>query len=459
MYRGRSTFFRTRRFASSLTLCLLLASPVVALTDEEVFRDFRFNLINPGARARGIGGAFVSLADDATAAQSNPAGLSFLRRSEFFAELRYADNADRSSVISETLPSGLDTFVATGTSIDDGANLSFLSGVLARKKWSLGLARQELINIRNTTLSGFAFRFQDSPGVVLVEGDGNIDAQVVNWNVSGGYRITDRFSLGASVAYSTLEVQSLVTNTVVDTEGTLTDQVPVLEPALDLTTAIDDTDADWIFNLGLLYRVQDKWSIGAMFREGPSFSVTETIPSTGDANGDGSPDGMDLFGVAAQLGPSFVDRFSLPDTFAIGGSVNVSGRLTVAADVDYIRYSNLLEGYVPGVNALTDGDAEFTIDDAVDLRAGVEYVFPNRGSKFPPLALRGGLYTEESSSIRAVSTGTESLATEEVFRDAGRQEHLTLGLGFAMKRVKLDLAVDFAEIDNEFLLSFIYQGK
>jgi len=37
--------------------------------------------------------------------------------------------------------------------------------------------------------------------------------------------------------------------------------------------------------------------------------------------------------------------------------------------------------------------------------------------------------------------------------------HLTLGLGFIMKSVKLDMAADFAEIDNEFLMSFIYQVK
>jgi long-subunit fatty acid transport protein len=459
MYRGRSTFFRHRRLALGLVVSALVAAPAAALTDEEVFRDFRFNLISPGARARGIGGAFVSLADDATAAQSNPAGLSFLRRSEFFAELRMVDNADKSTVINEMLPSGLDTFVASGTSIDDGTNLSFLSGVLARRRWSLGISRQEVINISNSTLSSYAFQFQDTPGVFLVEGTGNIDAQAVNWNLSGGYRITDRFSLGATAAYATLEVNSLVTNTIVDTEGTLTGQVPVLEPALDLQTQIDDTDSDWIFNIGLLYRVQDKWSIGAMYREGPSFSVTETIPSAADANKDGSPDGMDLFAVTERLGTSFVQQFSLPDTFAVGGSVNVTGRLTVSGDVDYIRYSNLLEGYLPGVNAVTGPDAVFTIDDAYAFRAGAEYVFPNRRSKFPPLALRGGLYTEESSTIRAVSTGSETLASEEVFTADDLQEHLTLGMGFAMKRVKLDFAFDFAEIDNEFLLSFIYQGK
>jgi hypothetical protein len=38
--------------------------------------DFRFN--NPGARANAMGGAFIGLADDATAAYTNPAGLTIL---------------------------------------------------------------------------------------------------------------------------------------------------------------------------------------------------------------------------------------------------------------------------------------------------------------------------------------------------------------------------------------------
>jgi long-chain fatty acid transport protein len=62
------------RFFVVLPLLLLAATTASALTDEEIFRNFRFNMINPGARSMALGGAFVSLADDATAAQANPAG-------------------------------------------------------------------------------------------------------------------------------------------------------------------------------------------------------------------------------------------------------------------------------------------------------------------------------------------------------------------------------------------------
>ena len=39
---------------------------------------FQFNLSTPGARSLGMGGAFLALADDATAAYTNPAGLTNL---------------------------------------------------------------------------------------------------------------------------------------------------------------------------------------------------------------------------------------------------------------------------------------------------------------------------------------------------------------------------------------------
>jgi long-subunit fatty acid transport protein len=449
---------RAALIAVSLVALPFAVGDTWALTDEEIFRDFRFNLINPGARARGLGGAYLSLADDATAAQANPAGLGFLRRAEFFAELRSVDNAAQSSLIEESLPNGLDTFVATGTDLQDSTSFSFLSGVLSRNRWSLGFSRQELVNIDNTTLSSLAFTFEDTPGVFLVEGNGTIDVEVVNWNVSGGWRVTDRLGLGATLAYSRLDVSSRVTNTIVDT-GQVVAPSEILAPTLDLETRIDDDDDDVTFAVGLLYREVGKWSVGAVYRRGPRFTVTEEIVSTQDRDDDGDPDGLDVFGVEEQFGASFSDRFSLPDTIAAGGSWNATDRLVVAADLERILYSNLLDGYTPGVNVLTSPDAEFVIDDATDVRAGVEYVLLNQGNSAPPMALRGGISSEESSTIRARSTGQGSFASEGVFREGGRQEHLMFGLGFIFKRYKLDMAADFSELSNEFLLSLIYQSK
>ena len=48
-----------------------------------------FNLTGAGARAEGFGGAFIGLADDATAVVWNPAGLAQLERAEASIVTRY----------------------------------------------------------------------------------------------------------------------------------------------------------------------------------------------------------------------------------------------------------------------------------------------------------------------------------------------------------------------------------
>ncbi|MBK6729134.1 MAG: hypothetical protein IPG63_18400 [Xanthomonadales bacterium] len=54
---------------------LAAASSAFAVTDEEGNASLQFNFSAPGARSLAMGGAFIGLADDATAAFSNPARL------------------------------------------------------------------------------------------------------------------------------------------------------------------------------------------------------------------------------------------------------------------------------------------------------------------------------------------------------------------------------------------------
>src|SRR6185369_1371458 len=71
---------------------ILVSSPLFAITDEEIFRAFSINLSTPGARAIGMGGAFIGKADDATAAVTNPAGLTLLVKPELAAEWRFSES-------------------------------------------------------------------------------------------------------------------------------------------------------------------------------------------------------------------------------------------------------------------------------------------------------------------------------------------------------------------------------
>src|SRR5688572_8256968 len=73
-----------------------------------------FNFAPPGARSLAMGASFVGLADDATAAEANPAGLTVLTRPEISGHLR-------SSKFDNTLPNtvfgtGFETFDESATS-------------------------------------------------------------------------------------------------------------------------------------------------------------------------------------------------------------------------------------------------------------------------------------------------------------------------------------------------------
>ena len=65
---------------SLLTAAILLAAGIA--TAQDVEDQLEYNFLGAGARANGMGDAFVAVADDATAIFWNPAGLFLLDRPE-----------------------------------------------------------------------------------------------------------------------------------------------------------------------------------------------------------------------------------------------------------------------------------------------------------------------------------------------------------------------------------------
>src|SRR5205085_10805346 len=86
---GFGGFTFMRRTLLLVALCSLIGLPAFAQnTDIESLSGLQFNFGNPGARSLGMGGAFLGLADDASAAEANPAGLTILRKPEVSIEGR-----------------------------------------------------------------------------------------------------------------------------------------------------------------------------------------------------------------------------------------------------------------------------------------------------------------------------------------------------------------------------------
>jgi len=66
-----------------------MPAPAAAQTNSFINAGVQFEFPPPGARSLALGGAFVAVADDATASVANPAGLALLVRPEVSVEGRF----------------------------------------------------------------------------------------------------------------------------------------------------------------------------------------------------------------------------------------------------------------------------------------------------------------------------------------------------------------------------------
>ena len=193
------------RTSARLLAPALILLPAIALAQGGPSA-FQFSFSNPGARSLGLAGAFAALADDATAAFANPAGLVQLTRPEVSFEGRswsYSTPFTEGGRVSGE-PTGilLDTVdgLRTSRSEADLSGLSFLSYVYPKGNWSFAAYRHVLAKfeaLRET--QGFFVdsvefpRFADFRSV--------LDIQIVSYSVAGAYRAKEGLSFGVGLSY------------------------------------------------------------------------------------------------------------------------------------------------------------------------------------------------------------------------------------------------------------------
>ena len=199
-------------------------------------------IVSPGARSLGLGGAFVAVADDATAAWANPSGLMQLARSEISLEGR-SWSEDREGVAANQ------------------SSLGYLSFVLPRPGWSIAIYAQTLTSLE------FPTRWQANNEVDPLSG-----LVIGNLGVSGALRLSEDVSLG----FGLTAFGGVLSETNVDPDG--------INPFWDgdAETAIGGT-------AGVLWSLGDAWALGASFRSGAHFTFAAggraTIPDIVAAGG------------------------------------------------------------------------------------------------------------------------------------------------------------------------------
>ncbi|TNF74850.1 MAG: hypothetical protein EP299_06810 [Acidobacteria bacterium] len=426
-------------------LLLALLAPFISTgaRAQETVLALEFSFSNPGARSMGFGGAFVALADDATAAFANPAGLVQLARPEVSIEGRYwsysTPYTEGGRLFGEPTGIGVDT--TAGLRIEESnqdlTGLSFLSFVYPWKKFSFAIYRHQLANFEFFSETQGFIRGIPELGPLAAERfpdqRSGVDFELVTHAVSAAYRLTEDFSLGLGISHIESD---LFSRTDEYQPPTVYFPNPYLEEKLDTVASLSIEGSDWTWSAGFLWSIAEQWRLGGFYRSGPEFQL-----EAWSISGPGHP-----WGPGADLG-SVGSSITAPAVWGIGFAFrSTSGRLTLAFEWDRVEYATLVDSLDPAAFP-----APPVLEDGDEYHVGGEYAF--LGSK-PVVALRLGAWLDPDHQLRAPAGSGPLL---QALRPPGEdQMHYSGGIGLAFERFQIDFGIDLSEFVDTASISAIY---
>ena len=372
------------------------------------------NPVGSGARAIGMGGAFIAIADDATAASWNPGGLIQLEKPEVSIVGSYYDREEEFS--SSENPE------IDNTGKVDGSNLNYFSATYPFRAFDVNAVASVNYQRLYEFKRDFDYRLDfSSLGVDLKQDKAfNQSGSVGALGLASAIQITPSLSVGVTLNVWTDELlwdngwDEKYSELGVGTQG----GVPVT-----INTRITDEYSRFRgenVNIGLLWDVNELLTLGvvvktqftATLRHKFSYNSTSTF---------GSPINTEI---SSQQSIKETVELRMPASYGLGLAFRVSDNLTYALDLYYTEWSEYL---------LTDGQGnkfspvdglpknQSDVKDTTQIRFGVEYLFIGEGKVVP---VRAGLFYDPEPSHGEV-------------RDF---YGLTIGSGVAYKQIIFDIA-------------------
>jgi hypothetical protein len=297
--------------AAWLASILLLAPASAQLEVDRIDITGRQNLtLGSGARAYGMGGAFLARADDASAASWNPAGLSYLRVPEV--SLVGVSN-------SFDVTRGLSSDSFRGRAIDFAA-FTWPIG-LGDVRGAVQLSYQRAISFDGTRRIE---EYAQATGVLEQFEDGSSDGGFDVVAFGTGLRLSRRVRAGFTVNRWLNGYDQTLSRTIVR-ENT---QRPLRQFGLDFRPS------GWSFNLGLIVSPVEQLNVAAVYKT-PFTADVRLDKSRRDSWGTIST----LEEVSRNAASSEAVRLDFPSSFGFGLSWRPRDALTLSADFTRTRWS------------------------------------------------------------------------------------------------------------------------
>lgn len=398
------------------------------------------NPVGSGARATGMGGAFIGIADDATAASWNPAGLVQLERPElsgvysyFFREQTYS---------SEKHPE------VDGDQHMDSHGISYASlalpFTLLKRNMVVSVNYQRLFEMNKD----YSFDFiseSDSP-LQTIQESGSHDFQQKGYlytlSPAAAIQVTPTFSLGATYNFwdnffgrngwtiSSEQAQNKIELLEISIPPPINyHQTFEIHTNTRVTQMEENSFKGENMHFGFLWRAFDQVTIGGVYKTRFEAALNKKRTVTNSVAIRQESGGAIISDYAVTETDSEIEDFDLkmPASYGIGLAYRHSDILTFAIDVYRTEWSGFVlrdhNGYE--TNPLTGADIEDgRLKDTTQTRLGIEYLFIFSNSLVP---VRLGLFYDPEP------------ATGHIDEYYG----VSVGTGYADKSIAVDVSYQY----------------
>ncbi len=415
---------------------------------------YRFDFTGGGARAEGMGKAFIGLSDDNTAGSWNPAGLYELEKP--IISLSYGALLPRGFSIGDSVIAGYNDRIDHSGSISGITALNFVAPLRLKGHPFVGSF-------------SYTRNFDDYQAMLASESDSieyiynaplrdtMISTRTLTSELEGGMN-TVNFGLGTRI-YQNISagvVLNVYTGKIIrdemmydvrldhkDADGAIYRQ--------DTTSQTLDSNkfAGYNFTVGFKYN-GEQLSAGLLIRT-PFDLTVNTVRSIFDVN---YKNGLTIdAGTDTTYFEDVKLKYQMPIMLGLGVSYKLDELTTLAADIEYrgfdgqkirVRDSILLDPGGSNTEYYTDVDPGWK--NVLVLRGGAEHIFENDFARVP-VRIGGGYVPYPAPNITDVGTMSQTSTTASSIQ-------LSAGAGLWWEQIHLDIAYTYTRMDWD----YVYMG-